>query len=109
MPHFHQGTYHPLRLTVGLRSGNSGKLLTDIVLYAGNGKRMRRIAAIFHTVVEVGALDSVRAAVDDIAQKKLSRTRGCAVEQYGGVRFAGIVVDSSKQAVPLVCGFLVLQ
>ena len=40
MPHRHQGADSPFRLTVGLRTGNPGKLLTNPVLITGYTESM---------------------------------------------------------------------
>ena len=40
MPHLYQGADNPLCLTVGLRPGNPGKLLTNPVLITGYSKSM---------------------------------------------------------------------
>lgn len=40
MPHLHNSTNNPLRLAIGLRSGDASELLTDIVVGAGLYKRM---------------------------------------------------------------------
>ena len=40
MPHLHQGADNPFRLTVGLRTGNPGKLLTNPVLITGYTESM---------------------------------------------------------------------
>ena len=72
MPHFHQGTDNPLCLTVGLRTGNPGKLLTNPVLITGHTESMAGRAFVFRTVVGVNALNqvgqgSIRCSVRNLA------------------------------------------
>ena len=72
MPHLHQGADNPFRLTVGLRTGNLGKLLTNPVLITGYTESMVGRAFIFRTVVGVNALNqvwtgSIRCSVRNLA------------------------------------------
>ena len=57
MPHLHQGADHPFGFAVGLRSGDAGEFLFDIVLDAGQAKGMSCIASVFHTVVGISAMN----------------------------------------------------
>jgi len=66
MPHLHQGTDNPLRLTVGLRTGNPGKLLTNPVLVTGYTESMVGRAFVFRTVVGVNALNQVWAGINQV-------------------------------------------
>ena len=47
MPHLHQGADNPFHLTVGLRTGNPSKLLTNPVLITGNTESMVGRAFVF--------------------------------------------------------------
>ena len=71
MPHLHQGTDNPLRLTVGLRTGNPGKLLTNPVLVTGYTESMVGRAFVFRTVVGVNALNQVWAGINQVFGQKL--------------------------------------
>ena len=53
MPHLHQGADNPFRLTVGLRTGNPGKLLTNPVLITGYTESMVGRAFIFRTFIVI--------------------------------------------------------
>ena len=66
MPHLHQGTDNPLRLTVGLRTGNLGKLLTNPVLVTGYSESMVGRAFVFRTVIGVNALNQVGAGINQV-------------------------------------------
>ena len=85
MPHLHQGTDNPLRLTVGLRTGNPGKLLTNPVLITGYTESMVGRAFIFRTVVGVNALNQVWAGINQVFGQKLGGTVCGFVRQNGGV------------------------
>ena len=71
MPHLHQGADNPFRLTVGLRTGNPGKLLTNPVLITGYTESMVGRAFVFRTVVGVNALDQVWAGINQVFGQKL--------------------------------------
>ena len=85
MPHLHQGTDNPFRLTVGLRTGNPGKLLTNPVLVTGYTKSMVGRAFVFRTVVGVNALNQVWAGINQVSSQKLGGTVCGFVRQNGGV------------------------
>ena len=71
MPHLYQGADNPLCLTVGLRTGNPGKLLTNPVLITGYSKSMVGRAFVFRTVVGVNALDQVWSGINQVFGQKL--------------------------------------
>ena len=85
MPHLHQGTDNPLRLTVGLRTGNPGKLLTNPVLVTGYTESMVGRAFVFRTVVGVNALNQVWAGINQVFGQKLGGAVCGFVRQNGGV------------------------
>ncbi len=85
MPHLHQGTDNPLRLTVGLRTGNPGKLLTNPVLVTGYTESMVGRAFVFRTVVGVNALNQVWAGINQLFGQKLGGAVCGFVRQNGGV------------------------
>ena len=61
IPPLHQGADNPLRLTVGLRTGTPGKLLTNPILITGYAESIVGRAVVFRTVVGVNALNQVGA------------------------------------------------
>lgn len=67
MPHLHPGADNPFRLTVGLRTGNPGKLLTNPVLVTGYTESMVGQAFIFRTAVGVNALNQVWAGINQVS------------------------------------------
>ena len=85
MPHLHQGTDNPLCLTVGLRTGNPGKLLTNPVLITGHTESMAGRAFVFRTVVGLNALNQVWAGINQVFGQKLGRAVCGFVRQNGGV------------------------
>ena len=85
MPPLHQGADNPLCLTVGLRTGNPGKLLTNPVLITGYSKSMVGRAFVFRTVVGVNALNQVWAGINQVFGQKLGGTVCGFVRQNGGV------------------------
>ena len=66
MPYLHQGADNPFRLTVGLRTGNLGNLLTNPVLVTGCTESMVGRAFVFRTVVRVNALNQVWAGINQV-------------------------------------------
>ena len=88
MPHLHQGTDSPFRLTVGLRTGNPGKLLTNPVLITGYTESMVGRAFVFRTVVGVNALNQVWAGINQVFGQKLGGAVCGFVRQDGGVQFS---------------------
>ena len=85
MPYLHQGTDNPFRLTVGLRTGNPGKLLTNPVLITGHTESMVGRAFVFRTVIGVNALNQVWAGINQVSSQKLGGTICSFVRQNGGV------------------------
>ena len=85
MPHLHQGVNNPFRLTVGLRTGNPGKLLTNPVLITGHTESMVGRAFIFRTVVGVNALNQVWAGINQVSGQKLGGAACGFVRQNGRV------------------------
>ena len=71
MSHLHQGTDNSLRLAVGLRTGNTGKLLINPVLIIGHTESMVGRAFVFRTVVGVNALNQVGAGSNQVFGQKL--------------------------------------
>ncbi len=60
MPHLHNDANNPLCFTVGLWSGNSSKLLPNIVLATCLNKCMSSIALIFFAIVRINVVNLVR-------------------------------------------------
>ncbi len=85
MPRLHQSAVNPFRLTVGLRTGNLGKLLTNPVLMTGYTESMVGLAFVFHTVIGVNALNQVGAGFNQVFGQKLGGTVCGFVRQNGGV------------------------
>ena len=85
MPHFHNRPNDPLGLTVGLRTGNPGKLLTNPVLITGHTESMVGRTFVFRTVVGVNALNQVWAGINQVFGQKLGRAVCGFVRQNGGV------------------------
>ena len=85
MPPLHQGADNPFRLTVGLRMGNPGKLLTNPVLITGYTESMVGRAFVFRTVVGVNALNQVGAGINQVFGQKLGGAVCGFVRQNGGV------------------------
>ena len=73
MPRLHQSAVNPFRLTVGLRTGNLGKLLTNPILMTGYTESMVGLAFVFHTVIGVNALNQVGAGFNQVFGQKLWR------------------------------------
>ena len=61
MPHLHHGANNPFCFTLGLRAGNSSKLLPNIVLATCLNKCMNSIALILFTIVRINVVNLVRA------------------------------------------------
>ena len=85
MPYLHQGADNPFRLTVGLRTGNPGNLLTNPVLVTGYTESMVGRAFIFRTVIGVNALNQVWAGINQVSGQKLGGTVCGFVQQNGSV------------------------
>ena len=71
MPHLHQGTDNPLRLTVGLRTDRTGKLLINAVSPTVNAKGMICPSFVFAAVVRIYTLDQVWAGINQVFGQKL--------------------------------------
>ena len=85
MPHLHQGTDNPLRLTVGLRTDRTGKLLINAVSPTGNAKGMICPSFVFAAVVRIYTLDQIRTGFDDLFGQKLGGAVCGFVRQNGSV------------------------
>ena len=105
MPHLHQGADNPFRLTVGLRTGNPGKLLTSPVLVTGYTESMVGRAFVFRTVVGVNALNQVGAGINQVFGQKLGG--GCLRFCPAGWRRTVLLRNHQwRQTGNLVCRWL---
>ncbi len=72
--HLHQRADYPLRLTVGLRAGSTGKLLSDIVHITGDAKLVVGTTFVLNPIIGINILYRLRTAANHIAQQKLGDT-----------------------------------
>ncbi|SDX20751.1 hypothetical protein SAMN05216300_12250, partial [Nitrosomonas oligotropha] len=69
VPHIHQGADNPLSFTVGLRTIDAGKLLTDTVLPASFDESVAVSSFKFFTVVRISIVDLVRTLSNSACEK----------------------------------------
>ena len=72
VPHIHQGADNPLSFTVGLRTIDTGKLLTDTVLPASFDESVAVSSFKFRTVIGISAVDLIRTLGNDSVYEKAS-------------------------------------
>ena len=69
VPHIHQGADNPLSFTVGLRTIDAGKLLTDTVLPASFDESVAVSSFKFFAVVRISIVDLVRTLSNSACEK----------------------------------------
>ncbi len=72
VPHIHQSADDSLGLTVGLRTIDAGKLLTNAVLPASFAESVTVSSFEFRTVIGVSAVDLIRTLGDHSSDEKTS-------------------------------------
>lgn len=84
MPHIHQGSDHPLDLTVRLRPVDTSKLLADAISLTDLDKLVVIGSSILLTVVRIAVLNLMRAFIHHLLQK-MGRTVLGSIRQNSGV------------------------
>ena len=69
VPHVHQGADNPLSFTIGLRTIDAGKLLTDTVLPANFDESVGVSSFKFFAVVRISIVDLVRTLSNSACEK----------------------------------------
>ena len=70
VPHVHQGADNPLSFTIGLRTIDAGKLLTDTVLPANFDESVGVSSFKFFAVVRISIVDLVRTLSNSACEKE---------------------------------------
>ena len=95
VPHIHQGADNPLSFTVGLRTIDAGKLLTDTVLPASFDESVAVSSFKFFAVVRISIVDLVR-TLSNSACEKASCTMLGFIGKNIGIQLPGEIIDSHK-------------
>ncbi len=95
VPHVHQGADNPLSFTVGLRTINTSKLLTDTVLPASLDESMGVSSFKFFAVIRISIVDLVR-TLSNSACEKASCTMLGFIRKNIGIQLPGEIIDGHK-------------